>query len=457
MIELDRSAEYHGAKIRIVGVGGGGGNAVNSMIERGLQGVEFLVVNTDMQALAKNSSPQRIQVGKALTRGLGAGANPVVGREAALEDREEVNQLLSGADMVFVTAGMGGGTGTGGAPVIAEIARELGALVVGIVTRPFDWEGNRRRDQAEEGIRELREHVDTLIVIPNQKLLSIIDKRTGFRDAFHKVDDVLYNATRGIAQIITGHGVVNVDFADVRTVMADMGDALMGTGSASGEFRAVEAAQNAISSPLLEGISIVGSEQVLINISASCDMTMMEVDEAVKVVHEAVGNEANVIFGVVLDDDLGETMMVTVIATGFSRKKETRSQQTARPAQAGATAQATVIQPPGQSGQSATQTPPVQPLPQTIRPLTTNLPDRVPSGPDEYERYNEPAFIRRNGGIQRGGFSITKKSDEEQEEEQIQRQAASTTNEQSSEKDNQHEVRRQAAADRPAFLRRIMD
>lgn len=456
MIELDRSVEYHGAKIKIVGVGGGGGNAVNSMIERGLQGVEFLVVNTDMQALAKNGSPQRIQVGKALTRGLGAGANPVIGREAALEDREEVKQLLTGADMVFVTAGMGGGTGTGGAPIIAEIARELGALVVGIVTRPFDWEGNRRRDQAEEGIRELREHVDTLIVIPNQKLLSIIDKRTGFREAFHKVDDVLYNATRGIAQIITGHGVVNVDFADVRTVMANMGDALMGTGGASGEFRAVEAAQNAISSPLLEGISIVGSEQVLINISASCDMTMMEVDEAVKVVHEAVGSEANVIFGVVLDDDLGETMMVTVIATGFSKKKEGRAQQPARQAQTTTATQATVIQPLGQSGQNSAQTPPVQPLPQTIRPITTNLPDHVP-GPDEYERYNEPAFIRRNGGIQRGGFSITKKSDEEQETEQTLRQAASSTTEQLSEREEKQEHRRQATADRPAFLRRIMD
>ncbi len=456
MIELDRSVEYHGAKIKIVGVGGGGGNAVNSMIERGLQGVEFLVVNTDMQALAKNGSPQRIQVGKALTRGLGAGANPVIGREAAIEDREEVKQLLTGADMVFVTAGMGGGTGTGGAPIIAEIARELGALVVGIVTRPFDWEGNRRRDQAEEGIRELREHVDTLIVIPNQKLLSIIDKRTGFREAFHKVDDVLYNATRGIAQIITGHGVVNVDFADVRTVMANMGDALMGTGGASGEFRAVEAAQNAISSPLLEGISIVGSEQVLINISASSDMTMMEVDEAVKVVHEAVGNEANVIFGVVLDDDLGEMMLVTVIATGFSKKKEVR-QQPARQTQTLAGTQTTVIQPLSQSGQNATQAPPVQPLPQTIRPITTNLPDHVPSGPDEYERYNEPAFIRRNGGIQRGGFSITKKSEEEQESEQTFRQAASSTNEQATEREEKQEPRRQATADRPAFLRRIMD
>jgi len=454
MIELDRSVEYHGAKIKIVGVGGGGGNAVNSMIDRGLQGVEFLVVNTDMQALAKNLSPQRVQVGKQLTRGLGAGANPGIGRDAAQEDREEVESLLAGADMVFVTAGMGGGTGTGGAPVVAEIARNLGALVVGIVTRPFDWEGNRRRDQAEEGIRELREHVDTLIVIPNQKLLSIIDKRTGFREAFHKVDDVLFNATRGIAQIITGHGVVNVDFADVRTVMANMGDALMGTGGATGEFRAVEAAQNAISSPLLEGISIVGSEQVLINISASADMTMMEVDEAVKVVHDAVGSEANVIFGVVLDDDLGDTMLVTVIATGFSRRKEARAPQPSRSASVMGTSPVptTVIQPLTQSGQGGGQITPAPSTPQVIRPLTPTLPDHVPSGPDEYERYNEPAFIRRNGGIRRGGFAITRKADEE---ESPLKQAASSSNEES--EGIEQEPRRQAAGDRPAFLRRIMD
>ncbi|MEO5931326.1 MAG: cell division protein FtsZ [Candidatus Kapaibacterium sp.] len=435
MIELDRSVEHHGAKIKIVGVGGGGGNAVNSMIERGLSGCEFLVVNTDMQALAKNHSPIRVQVGKQLTRGLGAGANPSIGHDAANEDREELAQILSGSDMVFVTAGMGGGTGTGAAPVVAEIARGLGALVVGIVTRPFDWEGKRRKDQAELGIKELKEFVDTLIVVPNQKLLSIIDKRTGFKEAFQKVDDVLYNATRGIAEIITGHGVVNVDFADVRTVMENMGDALMGTGTATGEYRAAEAAQNAISSPLLEGISINGSEAALINITASSDMTMMEVDEAVKIVHEAVGADANIIFGVVLEDTLEDAMMVTVIATGFNKSKEQRQTQ---PQQRPANVQAQTVPPPV-----------VQPQQQQAqRPVVASreiLTDHVPVGLDELEKYNEPAYLRRGTGIHRGGYDITRKQEEPQqqkpEEEPI---------------EEQKEVKRQAA-DKPAFLRRIMD
>jgi cell division protein FtsZ len=437
MIELDRSVEQHGAKIKIVGVGGGGGNAVNSMIDRGLEGCEFLVVNTDMQALAKNLSPLRVQVGKQLTRGLGAGANPSIGHDAVVEDRDEMAQILSGSDMVFVTAGMGGGTGTGGAPVVAEIARSLGALVVGIVTRPFDWEGKRRKDQAEAGIRELREFVDTLIVVPNQKLLSIIDKRTGFKEAFQKVDDVLYNATSGIAKIITGHGVVNVDFADVRTVMQNMGDALMGTGTASGEYRATEAAQNAISSPLLEGVSIAGSEAVLINISASSDMTMMEVDEAVKIVHDAVGPDANVIFGVVLDDDLGDAMMVTVIATGFNKAKEVRQPQP----QVQRTQQA-------QSQPQQQQTPQQQPAQQQVsRPTVASreiLTDHVPVGLDELEKYNEPAYLRRGTGIHRGGYDITRRQEETQKAEE-QQQA-----------EEQREVKRQAA-EKPAFLRRIMD
>ncbi len=448
MIELDRSVEQHGAKIKIVGIGGGGGNAVNSMIERGLEGCEFLVVNTDMQALAKNQSPLRVQVGKQLTRGLGAGANPTIGHDAVLEDREEMAQILSGSDMVFVTAGMGGGTGTGGAPVVAEIARTLGALVVGIVTRPFDWEGKRRKDQAEAGIRELREYVDTLIVVPNQKLLSIIDKRTGFKEAFQKVDDVLYNATSGIAKIITGHGVVNVDFADVRTVMKDMGDALMGTGTAVGEYRATEAAQNAISSPLLEGVSISGSEAVLINISASSDMTMMEVDEAVKIVHDAVGAEANVIFGVVLDDDLGEAMMVTVIATGFNKVKEVRQPQPQ--IQRTATAPPQQVQQAPQQQQASQYAQPQQQAPQqqAPRPVTPSreiLTDHVPVGLDELEKYNEPAYPRRGTGIHRGGYDITRRQEETGRPEEQQPQA-----------EEQRETKRQAA-EKPAFLRRIMD
>jgi cell division protein FtsZ len=438
MIELDRSVEHHGAKIKIVGVGGGGGNAVNSMIERGLEGCEFIAVNTDMQALTNNLSSVKCHVGKQLTRGLGAGANPEVGSNAVEEDREEISQVLSGADMVFVTAGMGGGTGTGGAPVVAEIARSQGALVVGIVTRPFDWEGQRRKAQAELGINELKKHVDTLIVVPNQKLLSIIDKRTGFKEAFHKVDDVLYNATRGIAQIITGHGIVNVDFADVRTVMQDMGDALMGTGMAAGEFRATEAAQNAISSPLLEGISITGSQGVLINITASSELTMMEVDEAVKIVHEAVGAEANIIFGVVLDDDLGDNMMVTVIATGFNRARESRQQtqqQVALHAQA-----------PQQQAQAAQQQ--QQARPTRVEPAAE---PNVPIGQRDLERFNEPAYMRRGNGINRGGYDIRKRDEQQAQKPEAEQKPAEQPAQQ------QEAPKRQAAADKPAFLRRIMD
>ncbi len=444
MIELDRTTEHYGAKLKIVGVGGGGGNAVNSMIERGLAGCEFVVINTDMQALANNQSPTKVQVGKQLTRGLGAGATPSVGRDAVKEDRDDIGQALAGCDMVFVTAGMGGGTGTGGAPVVAEVARSVGALVVGIVTRPFDWEGKRRKEQAEAGIHELKQYVDTLIVVPNQKLLSIIDKRTSMRDAFRLVDDVLYNATRGIAEIITGHGIVNVDFADVRTVMQNMGEALMGTGIADGEYRATEAAQNAISSPLLEGVSIAGSEGVLVNIAASSALTMMEVDEAVKIVHDAVGPDANLIFGVVLNDDLGEAMMVTVIATGFNKQREAR---VTPPMQVAATQAQPLQQVYGQAQQApqVQQQPVVRPAAQQ-RELPTN---RVPVGQEELEQYNEPAYLRRGAGIHRGGYDIRRQED-----------ASSAANDgaQYEEEQRQYEQpRRQAAADKPAFLRRIMD
>ncbi|MBC8145066.1 MAG: cell division protein FtsZ [bacterium] len=445
MIELDRSVEHHGAKIKIVGVGGGGGNAVNSMIERGLEGCEFIAVNTDMQSLTNNLSSVKVHVGKMLTRGLGAGADPEVGSKAVDEDREEISQVLSGADMVFVTAGMGGGTGTGGAPVVAEIARNQGALVVGIVTRPFDWEGSRRKAQSEIGITELKKHVDTLIVVPNQKLLSIIDKRTGFKEAFHKVDDVLYNATRGIAQIITGHGIVNVDFADVRTVMQDMGDALMGTGMAGGEFRATEAAQNAISSPLLEGISIAGSQGVLINITASSELTMMEVDESVKIVHEAVGAEANIIFGVVLDDSLGDNMMVTVIATGFNKAREVRENPQQ---QVALHAQAPQPEPQQQAGRQL-----------RIEPVE---PQQVPIGQRDLEKYNEPAYMRRGTGINRGGYDIRKRDDatpkpEVEQKTAEEKLAEQQQAEQKQAEQQQEQPKRQAAADKPAFLRRIMD
>jgi cell division protein FtsZ len=303
------------AKIRVVGVGGGGGNAIDDMIQRGIENVEFIAVNTDAQALDRNGSSFKIQAGRNLTRGLGAGADPSVGYRAVEEDKEEIAAALSGSDMVFVTAGMGGGTGTGGAPVVANISKGTGALVVGIVTKPFHFEGKRRMAQAEEGIEELRKHVDTLIVIPNQKLLSLVDKNTPVSEAFQLANEVLYNATRGIAEIIAVPGLVNVDFADVRTIMRDMGDALMGSGIASGENRAVEAAHNAISSPLLDGVSIGGAQGVLVNITGGVNTSLVEIDEAVSIITEAAGEDANVIFGSVLDEALEDKLMVTVIAT----------------------------------------------------------------------------------------------------------------------------------------------
>ena len=319
MIELDNGSD-RGAKIRVVGVGGGGGNAVNSMIKKGLHGVDFFAVNTDVQALQRNAAPNKIQIGKNLTRGLGAGADPTIGYRAVEEDREEIAHALTGSDMVFVTAGMGGGTGTGGAPLVANIARSLGALVVGIVTRPFHCEGKKRASHADQGLDELRKQVDTLIVIPNQKLLDIVERNTPLTEAFDIANQVLYGATRGISELITVPGLINVDFADVRTVMREMGDAVLGTGVASGEHRAVEAAHMAISSPLLEDISIAGAQGVLVNITGGSSLSLFEVEEATKIIQEASGEEANVILGAVIDDQLTEEIMVTVIATGFNRR-----------------------------------------------------------------------------------------------------------------------------------------
>ncbi|NUO18399.1 cell division protein FtsZ [bacterium] len=312
-----------GAKMKVVGVGGAGGNALNWMIEAGLKNVDFIAVNTDAQALDTNSAPRKIQIGTASTRGLGAGANPAVGREAVEENREEIKQLLSGADMVFVTAGMGGGTGTGAAPTVAQIARECGALTVGIVTKPFSFEGKKRMAHAMEGIEELRSQVDTLIVIPNQRLISLVDRNTSLVDAFKLADNVLLHATRGISDLITEPGMVNLDFADVRTVMAAKGDALMGVGVGTGEHRAVEAAQQAISSPLLEEVSIDGARSVLVNITGGSNLTLMDVADATTVITEAAGEEAEVIFGAVIDKSIDDEVRVTVIATGFNRASST--------------------------------------------------------------------------------------------------------------------------------------
>src|SRR3989339_1263776 len=313
---LDRGKPMS-AILKVVGVGGGGCNAIESMIARGLTGVEYVAVNTDSQVLNSSSASHKIQCGANVTRGLGAGADPNVGRKSIEEDREKIAEVLSGSDMVFVTSGMGGGTGTGGAPVVASIAKSIGALVVGIVTKPFRWEGKKRMMNSEHGIQELKQYVDSLIVIPNERLLNILDKGTNAFAAFDKPNEVLYEATRGIADIITVEGLINVDFADVRAVMNQSGEALMGCGIASGENRAIEAAQKAISSPLLEGINIKGAKSVLLNVTGSNNLTMQEINEGNNVIFEAAGEEANVIFGCVKKEEMNDYVSYTVIATGF--------------------------------------------------------------------------------------------------------------------------------------------
>ena len=315
---LDPGSSYL-AVIRVVGVGGGGTNAVNRMVDAGLKGVEFIAVNTDAQALLMCDADIKMHIGGKITQGLGAGANPEVGREAAEESRDEIREALKGSDMVFVTAGKGGGTGTGAAPVIAEVAKELGALTVGVVTRPFSFEGKRRSDQAEEGIRELRDKVDTVIIIPNDRLLQVVEKRTSIIDAFRVADDVLRQGVQGITDLITVPGLINLDFADVKAIMKDAGSALMGIGLASGENRAAEAAKAAISSPLLES-SVEGATGILLNITGGSDLGLFEVNEAAEVISSAADANCNIIFGAVIDDEIKDEVKVTVIATGFDRQ-----------------------------------------------------------------------------------------------------------------------------------------
>ncbi len=317
---LDAGANYL-AVIKVVGIGGGGTNAVNRMIEAGLRGVEFIACNTDAQALLMSDADYKVHIGAQLTKGLGAGADPEIGYQAAEESKEDIKEALQGADMVFVTAGKGGGTGTGAAPVIAEIAKSLGALTVGVVTRPFSFEGRKRSMQADEGIMKLREYVDTLIIIPNDRLLHVAEKKTSIVEAFRMADDVLRQGVQGITDLITVPGLINLDFADVRTIMSNAGSALMGIGIASGETRAVDAAKNAIASPLLEA-SIDGAQGVLLNISGGSDLGLFEVNEAAEVIANAAHPEANIIFGAVIDDTLGEEVKVTVIATGFDLRKQ---------------------------------------------------------------------------------------------------------------------------------------
>ena len=317
LFEFDSLAEQK-AKLKVIGIGGAGGNATNRMIQAGMQGVDFIAINTDAQDLENNAAENKIQIGKNLTKGLGAGAQAEVGREAVQADQEAIEAILEDADMAFVTAGMGGGTGTGAAPMIAKLSRDMGILTVGIVTLPFNFEGPKRMNRALEGIAELRKACDTVIAIPNQKLMSIVDTDTTVVEAFQLADSVLHQAAKGISDLINVHGLINLDFADVQTIMKKMGEAIMGTGVAQGEERAVLAAQQAISSPLLDDASISGAQGVLVNITGSADLTLLEVDAATNIIFEEAGKDANIIFGAVIDPSLGDEIRVTVIATGFN-------------------------------------------------------------------------------------------------------------------------------------------
>jgi len=314
---VEEEAPNNTATIKVIGVGGAGGNAINNMIDADIQGVGFITANTDLQALAATAAPVQLQLGAELTKGLGAGANPEIGRRAAEEDRELLRETLDGADMAFITAGMGGGTGTGAAPVIASVAKELGILTVAVVTKPFEFEGRKRKEQAEIGLKSLRSSVDTLITIPNQRLLQVVDRSTSLRDAFGVADNVLRQAVQGISDLITTPGLINLDFADMQTIMSGMGLAVMGTGIGHGEKRAVEAAHQAIASPLLEESSINGARSVLVNITGGLDISLHEIHDAVAIVRESAHEDANIIFGAVIESSMSEELRVTVIATGF--------------------------------------------------------------------------------------------------------------------------------------------
>lgn len=326
MIEFDEKQE-RGPRIKVIGVGGGGGNAINNMIERGIASVEFIVGNTDCQALDANRAEIKLQLGHGCTKGLGAGAKPEVGASAAKESMDRIEELLLGADMVFIAAGMGGGTGTGAAPIIADVARRLGALTVGVVTKPFLFEGNRRRKLAEKGVETLKQAVDTLIVVPNNRLLQLADEQTSMLDAFRMADQVLFNAVKGISDIITQQGIVNVDFADAITVMSDQGMALMGIGTATGEGRAIKAAQKAISSPLLEDVSVDGAMGILVNVTGGPSLTLHEVNAAIELITDAAHEDANIIFGYVVDHERDEEVSITVIATGFEHNRSQKKNE----------------------------------------------------------------------------------------------------------------------------------
>jgi cell division protein FtsZ len=392
IFEFEDSANQN-ARMKVVGVGGGGGNAVNRMIEERLEGVEFISVNTDAQALLNSKSDVKIQIGKKLTRGLGAGARPEIGRQAIEENRDEVGRVLQNADLVFVTCGMGGGTGTGAAPIVCEVAREAGALTVGIVTKPFLFEGRKRMRQAEAGIAEMRKHVDTMIIVPNERLLAVVGKGIPFQDALKKADEVLLHATQGISNLISVTGLVNVDFADVRTVMQNGGAALMGTGVGRGENRSMEAAQQAISSPLLDNVSISGATGVLVNITGGNDLTLGEVHQINEIVHDAVGDEAEIIFGAVNEPAMQGEIRVTVIATGFDRNMTTGGLAEPQPVTQGRGNASVIPMPFGSRPARPTgSTPATRSITELRRPTTPPPGERVSQDLTDMEI---PTFIRR--------------------------------------------------------------
>ncbi len=386
------------AKIRVVGVGGGGCNAVNTMIAANLDRVDFIAANTDIQALAASRAQTKIQIGTTLTKGLGAGANPEVGREAALESKEQIAAVLDGGDMVFITAGMGGGTGTGAAPIIADISKSLGCLTVAVVTKPFLFEGNKRRKQAEQGLVELKAAVDTLITIPNQRLLTLSDQPMSLLDTFKRADEVLLNAVQGISDLVQYHGYINVDFADVKTIMCDRGHALMGSGRASGERRAVTAMQAAISSPLLEDVSIDGATGLLINITGGRDMTLQEVNEALTLVHDAADPEAEIIFGSLIDEAAKDEVKITIIATGFGHKDVKHRPVNHQPVQ--------VVRPAAPPPPApAEEIPPLAAAKLATRPHASEarisspraMVGKGPVLPVDEDQFDIPTFLRRHG------------------------------------------------------------
>ena len=393
---------YSTARIKVIGVGGGGSNAVNRMVRAGFEGVEFIVANTDLQALKNNAAPVKLQIGAKLTRGRGAGADPVVGRSAALEDTDQILHALEGAEMVFVTTGLGGGTGTGAAPVIASLASEIGALTVAVVTKPFKFEGRKRQLQAERGLEALRDCVDTIITIPNERLLSIIDRSTPLTEAFGTADDVLRQAIQGISDLILVPGLINLDFADVKTIMSGMGMAMMGTGTAEGEGRAVEAARRAISSPLLEGASVNGARGVIVNITGGPDLSLMEVSAASTIVQEAADEDANIIFGAVVDPTLTGKVKITVIATGFNPLDATRHGGGARSTPVDLSPYADQVRVRAESTQAVARMSIARrtgiELPPSAAGVAPDLQARADAADEHDTTFDVPAFLRRQEG-----------------------------------------------------------